>query len=452
MDFIKKYFRFNELGTNYRTELFAGITTFLAMVYILGVNPSMLSVTGMSTTGVFFATAVASGVACIVMGLISKYPISLAPGMGLNALFTYTFVLGMGNTWETALSAVFVSSIFYLIITVSGLRDSLLDTIPHELKLAICTGIGFFVAFIGLSSGGIILFNADSGVMMGNLLLPSTFLALISIVLTFVFHFKKIPLAIFFSMIITSIIGICMVTFGITDATGLMPTVPHSVVSANFDLSVVGAFTRGFTGLLANPLNMVIMVFSALFVDLFDTTGSLLVLGRQCGLINNDGTGDVDGLNKAFISDGIGTLIGAILGTSTVTTYTESGTGIAVGGKTGIATIVTGLLFICSIFFAPFVLALFTTSVTCGALVMVGIQHLLVVNFNDIDWHNIVIVSSVFMTIIMIILTFSISLGIAWGFLTYVLGMIATKQFHKVSKGTIILSIIFIAYLFFGLI
>ena len=338
--------------------------------------------------------------------------------------------------------------IFYLIISISGYRQKLLDTIPYELKIAICMGIGFFVAFIGLSSGGIILFT-DNTVMMGNLLLPSTFLALISIILTFIFHFKKVPLAIFISMILTSIIGVVMVLLGFTDPTGLMPTVPHSIVSSNFDLSVVGGFLRGFGGLISNPVNLVVMVFSALFVDLFDTTGSLLVLGRQCGLVDKDGNGD--GMDKAFLADGIGTLIGSIIGTSTVTSYTESGTGIAVGGKTGLTTIVTGLLFIVSIFFAPFVLCLFTTSVTCGALVMVGIQHLLVVNLKDVDWTNLVIVSSIFMTILMIILTFSISLGIAWGFLTYALGIIVTKQYDKLHISTVILSLIFIAYLFFGL-
>ena len=448
--FIDKYFNFKELGTNYKTEIIAGLTTFLAMVYILGVNPSMLHETGMSLNGIFFATAISSGVACIVMGLISKYPISLAPGMGLNALFTYTFVLGMGNTWETGLSAIFVSSIFYLIITVSGLRNKLLDTIPKEIKIAICMGIGFFVAFIGLSSGGIIVFNADSGVMMGNLLLPSTFLALISILLTFIFHFKKVPLSIFISMILTAIIGLIMVFLGFTDGSSLMPTFPTTVISTNFDFSLVGGFMRGFGGLFSNPLNMIIMVFSALFVDLFDTTGSLIVLGRQCGLIDEDGHGD--GMDKAFISDGIGTMIGAILGTSTVTSYTESGTGIAVGGRTGLTTIVTGLLFISSVFFAPFVLSLFTTSVTTGALVMVGIQHLLVVDLNHVDLKNLFILSCVFMTILMIILTFSISIGIAWGFLTYVLGVICTKGFKKVSIGTWILSIVFIAYLFLGMI
>ena len=420
------------------------------MVYILSVNPSILATTGMPINGVFFATAVSSGIACIVMGLIAKYPIALAPGMGLNALFTYTFVMGMGNTWETGLSAVFVSSIFYLIITISGLREQLLETIPKDLKIAICMGIGFFVAFIGLSSGGIILFNAESGVLMGNLLLPSTFLALISIILTFILHFKKVPLAIFISMVLTSIIGLIMVALGFFDTSGLMPTVPSTIISTNFDLSVVGGFLKGFGGLLANPINLIVMVFSALFVDLFDTTGSLLVLGKQCGLVDEDGHGK--GMDKAFIADGIGTMIGSIIGTSTVTSYTESGTGITVGARTGLATIVTGILFILSIFFAPFVLSLFTTSVTTGALVMVGIQHFLVIDVDHINWNNLVIVSSVFMTILMMILTFSISLGIAWGFLTYTLGMIMTKRYNEIPFSTYVLAVIFIIYLFFGMI
>ncbi len=445
---VSEFFDFKGHRTNYRNEIVGGLTTFLAMIYILGVNPYMLSQTGMNIESVFLATAISSGIACIIMGLMSNYPISLAPGMGLNALFTYTFVMQMGNTWETGLSAVFVSSIFYLIITVSGLRENLLDALPTYLKTAICMGIGFFVAFIGLVNGGIIVFDANSGVMMGNLLLPSTFLALISIILTFSFHFKKIPLAIFLSMILTAIIGLGMVFFGFTDGTGLMPTFPSTVVSANFNYSVIGGFLRGFGGLIANPINMVVMVFSALFVDLFDTTGSLLVLGRQCGILDENGEGT--GLDKAFISDGIATMIGAILGTSTVTSYTESGTGIAVGGRTGLTTIVTGLLFIGSIFFAPFILSMFTTAVTTGALMMVGIQHLLVINLRRIEWENLVVVSSVFTTVIMIILSFSISIGIAWGFLTYLLGTLITKGYKEVGIGTYILALVFIIYLFFG--
>lgn len=441
------FFRFKEQGTDFKTEIIAGITTFLAMAYILGVNPAMLAEGGMPATGVFFATAVASGIACIIMGLFARYPVGLAPGMGLNALFTHTIILEMGNTWETALAAVFVSSILFLIITLSGLREAILNIIPMDLKLGIGAGIGFFLAFLGLTGAGIIVGEPSTLVAMGDLLAAPAFLAMIGILITLIFHVQKVPAAVFFGMIITAVIGVVFTFFGFGTGDMLMPSIPTQFISFNFDMSLFGGFLRGFGQLFSNIPNLIMMVFSLLFVTFFDTTGTLMSLGRQCGFINEDG--QAVGIEKAFLSDALGGIIGSVLGTSTVTAYVESATGVGMGAKTGLAAIVTGILFILSIFFAPLVLSLFTSSVTAAALLIVGI--LMMAQLKDVQWDNVVVVASVFMTIIMMVLSYSISLGIAWGFLTYAVTTIATGKFREMSGGIYALVIVFALYILFGL-
>ena len=441
------FFRFKENGTDFKTEIIAGVTTFLAMAYILGVNPAMLAEGGMPATGVFFATAVASGIACIIMGLFARYPVGLAPGMGLNALFTHTIILEMGNTWETALAAVFVSSILFLIITLSGLREAILNIIPMDLKLGIGAGIGFFLAFLGLTGAGIIVGEPSTLVAMGDLLAAPAFLAMIGILITLIFQVQKVPAAVFFAMIITAVIGVIFTFFGFGTGDMLMPSIPAQFISFNFDMSLFGGFLRGFGQLFSNIPNLIMMVFSLLFVTFFDTTGTLMSLGRQCGFINEDG--QAVGIEKAFLSDALGGIIGSVLGTSTVTAYVESATGVGMGAKTGLAAIVTGILFILSIFFAPLVLSLFTSSVTAAALLIVGI--LMMAQLKDVQWDNVVVVASVFMTIIMMVLSYSISLGIAWGFLTYAVTTIATGKFREMSGGIYALVIMFALYILFGL-
>ena len=443
---LGSFFKFEENGTNVRTEIIAGITTFLAMAYILGVNPTMLADGGMPATGVFFATAIASGIACIIMGLVSKYPVGLAPGMGLNALFTYTIILEMGNTWETALAAVFVASIIFLIITVSGIRESILNMIPVDLKLAIGAGIGFFLAFLGLKGAGIIVADPSTFVGLGSLLAPSAFVALIGIIITLILYVREVPASVFIGLVITAIIGVVFTFLGFGVDNPLMPTLPSQVITTNFDMSLFGGFIRGFGQLFSNIPNLIMMVFSLVFVTFFDTTGTLISLGRQCGFIDEDG--QAVGIEKAFLSDAVGGIIGSICGTSTVTAYVESATGIGLGGKTGLTAIVTGILFILSIFFAPLVLSLFTAPVTAAALVIVGI--LMIVQLKEIKWDNIVVAASAFMTIIMMLLTYSISLGIAWGFVTYAITSLASKH-EKLNWGMWVLFIVFLIYLFFGL-
>ena len=444
---LDDFFKFKESGADYRTEIIAGITTFLAMAYILGVNPSMLAEGGMPANAVFFSTAIASGIACIVMGLVAKFPVGLAPGMGLNALFTYTIILEMGNSWETALAAVFISSIIFFIITISGLREAILNLIPADLKIGIGAGIGFFLAFLGFKGAGIIVNDPSTYVTMGNLLAPSVILALIGILITLVFYIRKVPAAVFFGMIITAAIGIVFSFLGFGTGNPLMPSIPAQFISVNFDFSLFGGFLRGFAQLFSNIPNLFMMVFSLLFVTFFDATGTLMSLGKQCGFI--DEKGQSMGIEKAFLSDAIGGIIGSVCGTSTVTAFVESATAVGMGAKTGLASVVTGILFLLSIFIAPLILALFTPSVTAAALVIVG--FLMMAQLGSVDWANSVISASVFMTIIMMILSYSISIGIAWGFIAYFVGSIAEGKFKEMGWGMYALMIVFLVYLFFGL-
>ena len=444
---LDDFFKFKENGADYRTEIIAGITTFLAMAYILGVNPSMLAEGGMPANAVFFSTAIASGLACIVMGLVAKFPVGLAPGMGLNALFTYTIILEMGNSWETALAAVFISSIIFFIITISGLREAILNLIPADLKIGIGAGIGFFLAFLGFKGAGIIVNDPSTYVTMGNLLAPSVILALIGILITLVFYIRKVPAAVFFGMIITAAIGIVFSFLGFGTGNPLMPSIPAQFISVNFDFSLFGGFLRGFAQLFSNIPNLFMMVFSLLFVTFFDATGTLMSLGKQCGFI--DEKGQSMGIEKAFLSDAIGGIIGSVCGTSTVTAFVESATAVGMGAKTGLSAVVTGILFLLSIFVAPLILALFTPSVTAAALVIVG--FLMMAQLGSVNWANAVISASVFMTIIMMILSYSISIGIAWGFIAYFVGSIAEGKFKEMGWGMYALMIVFLVYLFFGL-
>ena len=444
---LDNFFKFSENGTDFKTEILAGITTFLAMAYILGVNPVILADGGMPATGVFFATAIASGVASIIMGLVAKYPVGLAPGMGLNALFTYTIILGMGNTWETALAAVFISSIIFLIITVSGLREAILNAIPLDLKLGIGAAIGFFLAFLGLKGAGIIVADPSTFVTMGSLLSAPALLALIGIVITLILYVKKIPAAVFIGLVVTAIIGVIFTLCGFGAGDILMPAVPAQFISADFDLSLFAGFVNGFGQLFSNIPNLIMMLFSLVFVTFFDTTGTLMALGRQCGFIDEEG--QAVGIQNAFLADAVGGIVGAIFGTSTVTAYVESATGIGLGGKTGLTAIVTGVLFILSIFFAPLVLSLFTSPVTCAALVIVGI--LMIAQLKEVEWDNLIVAASVFMTIIMMILTYSISLGIAWGFVIYAIASLASGKAKELGLGIWLMVVVFVIYLFFGL-
>jgi len=418
-----------------KTEIIAGITTFLTMAYILGVNPNILSTAGIPRQSVFIATALSAGIASIIMGLVANYPVALAPGMGVNAFFTYTVVLTYGYTWQEGLSLVFMSGIIFLLISITGIRKKIIDSIPTSLKQAIGAGIGFFIAFIGLVNSGIIVKNEATLVGIGNLREPATMLAIIGIVVTIYLMSLNIRAALFFGLVITAFIGFILGLFGYEN----MPYFSN-VASVNFEYETFGAFLQGFKTILTKK-DLFIVVFTFLFVDFFDTAGTLLAVCSKIGLV--DENENVQNIDKALLADSTGTIIGSILGTSTVTSYIESTSGVAAGGRTGVTAITTGILFLLSTLFFP-LLTLITPSVVAPALICVGI--LMATQLSNIDWHDFTAAASGFFTIIMMILGYSIADGIATGFIVYIITMIAKGDAKKVKPTVWFLTVIFILH------
>ena len=444
---LNNFFKFDENNTTLKTEIFAGITSFLAMAYILGVNPAILADAGMPQSGVFFATAFVAGISSILMGILSRYPMGIAPGMGYNALFSYTIVVSMGKTWEVALAAVFVSSIIFLLISLSGLRDRIINLIPIDLKLGIGAGIGLFLAFVGLQRCGIIVHHPSTIVSMGSLLSPPALLAFLGIFITLIFYVKKVPAFVFLTLIITSIIGLIFVLFGFGASNSLMPIIPKEIISTNMDTSLLFSFTKGFGELFSDISNLILIVFSFVFLTLFDSIGTLIPLTHECGFVDDDN--QVQGIKKAFLTVSLAGIIGSICGTSTPVIYLESASGIGLGGRTGLTAIIIGVCFFLSIFFAPLILSVFTAPVTSSALVIVGI--LMIVQLSDVNWKDNVMASSVFMAILMMIFSYSITIGIAWGFVTYTIASIAAGRFKEIGWEIVGLAIIFMIFLLFRL-
>lgn len=424
---LNKFFKLFEHGTSVKTEVIAGVTTFLTMAYILFVNSGIVSEAGLPFTGIFVATALSAALTTLFMGLYANLPIALAPGMGLNAFFTYTLVLTMGMSPASALAAVFLSGIVGIAVSVTPLRRMIVDAIPKSLKLAIGAGIGFFIAFIGFKNAGIIVSNPATFVALGNLKDPVVLLALAGLLLTVILLAKKVPAAIFFGMVGTAILGVGMGMFGIIG----MPTLPTAIFSMNLDFSLVGLFTQGFAPLFANYglAAIFVIVFSLFFVDFFDTAGTFVAVSNAANLL--DENGNIENVEKAFIVDSSATVIGAIVGTPNVTSYIESGAGVEVGGRTGLVSVVVALLFVLSIFFAP-LLSVVTAAVTAPALIVVGV--LMAQQMGGIDWSNTIESILAFLVIIMMALTYSISSGIAIGFITYPVLLVATGKTKEVKS------------------
>jgi AGZA family xanthine/uracil permease-like MFS transporter len=438
---LEKLFHLKDKKTTVKTEIIAGLTTFLAMAYILAVNPSILGQAGMDTHSVFMATALSAGIASILMGVLANFPVALAPGMGVNALFTYTVVLTMGYSWQAALASVFLSGIVFLIISVTGVRKMIINAIPKQLKLAIGAGIGFFIAFVAFMNAGIIVADSATGVTLGNLTQPTVLLAIIGILLTIALVIKKVPAAVFVGMVITAIIGLVLGFFGFEG----MPSLPSQLITTDFSMNTFGAFAQGFGELFADPFNCFVIIFSFLFVDFFDTAGTLVAVGNRCGLVNE--AGELENAEKALLADSVGTVAGAVLGTSTVTSFVESSSGVEVGGRTGLTACTTGILFFLSVLISPIVLATATSAVTAPALVVVGM--LMAQQLGGIDWDDFIPAASGFVTVIIMILSYSIANGIALGFVTYSVAMLASGKAKKVSPIIWILDIIFILYFAF---
>ena len=435
---IEKLFNLEKHGTNVKTEILAGVTTFLAMAYILAVNPSILGQAGMPKEGVFLATAIASGLTSILMGVLANYPVALSAGMGVNALFTYTIVGQMHLSYQGALACVFVSGLIFILITVTNVRKAIINAIPQQLKLAIGAGIGFFVAFVGLKNAGIVVANQSTFVGLGNFTKPEVLLALFGIVVTLIFWGKNVPAGVFWGLVVTAIVG--MIFGGITGAKAL-PQLPHGVVSIEFDTSLFGAFASGFSELFSHP-NCWLAIFSLLFVDFFDTAGTLVAVAGKTDIMDKE-TGELRDVEKALLADSIGTVFGSMVGTSTVTSFVESASGVGVGGRTGLTAVATGVLFLLAAFFSPLLTAV-TSAVTAPALVVVGIM--MAQQLEGLEWNNIVFASSAFVTIIFMILGYSISNGLALGFITYAITSVATGKSKEVSPIVWCLVVLFIIY------
>lgn len=435
---LERVFKIKEKNTSVKTEIIAGLTTFLAMAYILGLNPIILADAGMDKASVFLATAISAGIASILMGVIANYPVALAAGMGVNALFAYTVCGQMGMSWQAGLAAVFVSGIIFVVISVTGIRKAIINAIPKQLKLAIGAGIGFFIAFVGLKNAGIVAASPATFVTLGNLSDPTVLLAICGILVTIVLVVKRVPAGVFIGMVITAVIGVICGTMGMKG----MPTLPSSLVETNFHLGAAGAFASGFGELFADPFKAFVALFSFLFVDFFDTAGTLVAIGNRIGIINEKG--ELENAERALLADAVGTVAGAALGTSTVTSFVESTSGVEVGGRTGLTACTSGVLFFISILFAPIILSTVTSAVTAPALVVVGIM--MAQQLKGIDWDDIVYAASGFVTVIAMILTYSISNGIAFGFIAYAIAMVANKRTKDIHPIVWVLIVIFVAY------
>lgn len=419
--------------TSIRTECIAGLTTFLTMSYILAVNPDILSQTGMSKEAVFTATAVSSALATFLMAVLAKLPIALAPAMGVNAFFTFTIVQGMGVSWETAITAVFLEGLIFILITAFNIREAIVNSIPLSLRYAISAGIGMFISFIGLKNAGIIVSNEATFVMLGKFT-PVALLAVGSIMLSGVLMILKVRGALFYSIIICTLVGIPM---GVTHLPENFSPVslPHSVEPTFMKFDFSNIFS----------LDMAIVIFALIFMDLFDTIGTLIGVTAKGGLM--DKYGRVPNIKQALLADAIGTTFGAMMGTSTVGSYVESASGISEGGRTGLTSLVVAGLFILSLFFAPIFLII-PSAATTGALFIVGV--LMISNIPNVRLDDISEALPAFVTMLMMVLTYSIADGIILGMLSYVIIRVCTGRYKEVSLTMYILCVLFVLKLVVG--
>lgn len=421
---LNKLFGLNPKETNVKTEIMAGLTTFLTMAYILAVNPNILSATGMDRGALFSTTVLISAAATILMGLYAKLPFALAPGMGLNAFFAYTICLIMGYSWQFALTAVFLEGLIFILLTVTNIREKIVDIIPETLKKSISVGIGIYIAFIGLSSAEIVVNNDATLVSIGDLSQGPALLCIIGIVLSSVLLIKKVPGALLIGIIVTTLIGIPL---GVTQFNGVMSSPPSvELIFCKFE------WTKIFTS------EMFVIVFTLLFVDLFDTIGTLIGVATRAGMIKN---GKIPHLKQAFMVDALATTSGAIMGSSTVTTFVESAAGVEQGGRSGLTAFVCGLCFLVSLFFAPLFLSI-PSAATAPVLVLVGVMMMSsVVEINFREYSEAI---PAFICFVMMPLCYSISDGIVLGMLSYVIINLCAGKYNKLSIGMYILSAFFL--------
>ncbi len=424
---LDRVFKLSQNSTNPRTEVIGGITTFMTMAYILVVNPAILSAAGMDSGAVFTATAISAFVACVMMGLVANLPVALAPGMGINAFFAYTVVLQMGYSWEMALAAVFVEGIVFIILSLLNIREVIIRSIPMALKRAIAIGIGLFVTTAGLVSAGVIV-KGPVLAQLGDVTSPMVLLTLISIVIIGVLVVRGVRGALLLGMVITAVVGAFMGVVTLPDNYSVV-AMPHSIEPLFFKMD----FSQLFT------VDMLIVVFTFIFADLFDTAGTLFAVCSRSGMIDKDG--NIPRAKKAFLSDAIATTFGATIGTSTVTSYVESTAGVAEGGRTGLTAVVTGVMFLFALIFAP-LFSLIPVAATSAVLVIVGL--FMIASICEIDFSDYKDALPAFLTIVIIPLSYSISDGIVYGFLSYVAIRLLLGRFRDVSVIMYILAVVFV--------
>ena len=422
---LESTFKLSEHGTTVRTEVLAGITTFLTMAYIMFVNPAILSATGMDQGAVFVATCLAAAIGSLIMGLYANYPIALAPGMGLNAYFTYGVVLGMGHSWQVALGAVFLSGVLFIILSLLPVREWVVNSIPKALKIAISAGIGLFLAIIGMKSAGLVVDHPATLVTLGDVTAPGVLLACAGFIAMVVLDHLKVPGAIILSILGVTLVGVVL---GISPPGGIM-SMPPSLAPTLMQLDIVGALNVG----------LVAVIFAFFFVDLFDTAGTLVGVAHRAGLLDEQGR--LPRLKKALMADSVATVVGSGLGTSTTTSYIESAAGIRAGGRTGLTACVVAGLFLLGLFFSPLA-GTIPAYATAPALVYVAC--LMARGLAELDWEDHTESAPGVIAAITMPLTFSIAHGIAFGFISYVAIKVLSNQAGKVSVAVYVIAAAFV--------
>ncbi|WEV38684.1 NCS2 family permease [Lactobacillus sp. ESL0680] len=430
MNFIKSYFQLDKYNTSIKVEFLAGLTTFISMSYILFVNPSVLGASGMNTGAVFTSTALASALGTAIMGIVANYPIGEAPALGINAFFAYTVCVGMHVSWETALAAVFVASIIFILITLFKLREKIINAIPADLKFAISSGIGLFIAFLGMQDGGLIVGNKSTLVGLGSLHDPAVWITIFGLVVTVVLMILNVPGAIFIGMVLAAIFGVVTGQISLpTKIISMAPSIAPTFGQAVFHVKDI------------NSLQMWVVVLTFLLVTFFDTAGTLIGLAQQAGFMKDN---KMPRVGKALASDSTAMMVGSVLGTSPIGAFVESSAGIAVGGRTGLTAVFVAIFFLISMIFSP-LLGLFTTHVTAPALIIVGV--LMAQNTAHIHWNKMEIAVPAFLILIGMPLTYSISDGLALGLITYPICMVAAKRGKEVTPMMWLLFFVFIFFL-----
>ncbi len=422
---LEKIFHLKAHRTNVRTEILAGLTTFLAMAYILFVNPSILSATGMDKGSVFVATCLAAAIGSALMGFIANYPIALAPGMGLNAFFTYTVVLHMGYTWQIALGAVFLSALIFFALSIFKIREWIITSIPLPLRSGIAAGIGLFLAIIALEGAGIVVANPATLVGLGDLGKSGPLFAMLGFIIIVVLEARRVPGAVLIGILAVTFLSIAL---GYSQFVGVV-SMPPSIAPTFLQLDIRGAL----------DISLVSVVFAFLFVDVFDNSGTLIGVTKRAGL--TDDAGNIPRMGKALIADSAAALFGSLLGTSTTTSYIESAAGVSAGGRTGLTAIVVGILFLASLFFAPLASSV-PAFATAPALLFIAV--LMTSGLAEIDWKDITVAAPVTVTALTMPLTYSIANGIAFGFITWTVVKLLSGRTRDLNAALIILSILFV--------